>query len=112
MVVALLPSRYFKTISSPNILILSNLGFNNVKNSFATPWWTKIVSIALQTEGREILALTATSTAVSKSASWSMYRWQIPAPVSITGTVALFQHVESTLLPPEERQHLYNYWLW
>ena len=49
-------------------------------------WSIKTVSIALQTAGREVLALRMIFVANSKSANSSTNTWQIPTPVSITGT--------------------------
>ena len=44
-------------------------------------------SAALHTEGRWVLALSTIASAWSRSASRSTYTWQLPTPVSITGTV-------------------------
>ena len=41
----------------------------------------------MQTDGRWVLALSTIASAWSRSASRSTYTWQLPTPVSITGTV-------------------------
>ena len=41
----------------------------------------------MHTEGRWVLALSTIASAMSRSASRSTYTWQLPTPVSITGTV-------------------------
>ena len=56
------------------------------RNSFATLSCTKRVSIALQTAGRDVFAFSAMRSAMSRSALSSTNVWQIPAPVSMTGT--------------------------
>ena len=48
--------------------------------------WTSSVSTALHTDGRWVLALIKMSSAISWSAVASTKRWQLPTPVSITGT--------------------------
>ena len=47
---------------------------------------TSSVSAALQTDGREVLALKTMSVACFKSAVSSTKIWQLPTPVSMTGT--------------------------
>ena len=49
---------------------------------------TNTVSMALQTEGRDVFALKIISAAIATSADSSTYTWQLPEPVSITGTFA------------------------
>ena len=53
----------------------------------ATALWTSSDSAALQTLVRSVLALSTMSRAMSRSASASTYTWQLPTPVSMTGTV-------------------------
>ena len=61
---------------------------NSGKKLSAISRCTRRVSIALQTDGRDVLAFTEIFTAISISALESTYIWQLPAPVSITGTFA------------------------
>ena len=57
-------------------------------NFAATRECTSNFSAALQTDGRWVLALRMMRLAISKSADSSTKMWQLPAPVSITGTNA------------------------
>ncbi len=52
-----------------------------------TSRWTSSVSAALQTLTRWVLALSTIASAIAGSAEASTYTWQLPTPVSITGTV-------------------------
>ena len=61
---------------------------------------TRQTSAALQTEGRLVLALSMMFSAMSKSASRSMYTWQMPVPVSITGTRAFSTTARISPAPP------------
>ena len=61
---------------------------------------TSSVSIELQTEGRCTLALNAISEAMSGSAPASINVWQMPAPVSMTGTVAFSTTLLISDAPP------------
>ena len=56
-------------------------------NASATSACTSSDSAALQTDGRCVLAFSTIASAMSRSASRSTYTWQLPTPVSITGTV-------------------------
>ena len=58
------------------------------------------VSAALHTPGREHFALTTMRLAISGSAvSWT-YTWQLPTPVSITGTLAFSTTLLMSPAPP------------
>ena len=57
------------------------------RNAPATSACTSSDSAALHTEGRDVLAFNRIDSAMSRSALASTYTWQLPTPVSITGTV-------------------------
>ena len=68
--------------------------------SAAMLWCTSSFSAELHTDGRCVLALITMPSAISKSADSSTKMWQFPAPVSITGTVALSATKEIRPGPP------------
>ena len=70
------------------------------RNSFAIFSFIIIFSAALQTAGLDVFAFIIISLAISKSQSSSTYIWQLPTPVSITGTVAFFTTVCISPAPP------------
>src|SRR6266545_2551037 len=57
------------------------------RNASATSACTSTDSAALHTDGREVFALSRIDSAMSRSASAWTYTWQLPTPVSMTGTV-------------------------
>src|SRR5205085_10461297 len=64
-----------------------NAGSALARNASATDSCTSTDSAALHTDGREVFALSRIDSAMSRSAAASTYTWQLPTPVSITGTV-------------------------
>ena len=56
------------------------------RNRGATSAWTSSVSAALHTPTRCVFAFMMIASAASKSADASTYTWQLPVPVSMTGT--------------------------
>ncbi len=63
-------------------------------------------SAALQTDGRDVFAFSRMDSAMSRSASASTYTWQLPTPVSITGTVEPFDHRPDQVGAAARDQHV------
>ena len=74
--------------------------FSRGRRAPAISLCTRHTSAALQTLGREHLAFSRMFSAMSKSASLSTYTWQMPVPVSMTGTVALSTQARMSPAPP------------
>ena len=61
---------------------------------------TSSTSSALQTLGRLVLALLTIFSAISRSAVFSTYTWQMPVPVAMQGTVAFWTQALIRPAPP------------
>src|SRR3954467_15827844 len=57
------------------------------RNESAMSMCTSSDSAGLQVDSRWVFEFTVTASAFSRSADSSTYTWQLPTPVSITGTV-------------------------
>ncbi len=100
--VALDPSARASTRSSPCTVTPASASASRARGrkSAAMSLWTRRVSAELHTLGRCALELTRISTAMARSVCASTYTWQLPVPVSMTGTVDSSTTVRIREAPP------------
>src|SRR3954453_8433232 len=88
-VAATTSSLYARTLGSPCTVTPARASSSSTsgRNESAMSACTSSDSAVLQVDRRWVLEFSTTASAFSRSAAASTYTWQLPTPVSITGTV-------------------------